>query len=602
LKERLFWILLVAFLATSSYLGFCYLGEHKIQMKIVPDNINTKSKSYQIINYQFVEGETRLTFNRDITQMDIVPFSNYQLNEIRRLTRNCFLVLSDKECLVKSIHIFVNNSQEGSSYELIVSAKSRPRFRWSLFLPQFIFLFFLAGAFSTAVIFVWRLLFALNPVEPWLTIIVWFLTAILLTCFIYFLCMTPFQFLSGFGLSWLRLIIVNLVIAIVLLTAFFIFQGKRFSRVLWFVTVLVFFFLLFNPTFNPKKIGDANCLTFNLRQMHLCSVPLSEMLSLIWLKGIQVFFRNLGIIKDTAAVFTIGAKVLGILYIFALYFLTKTFSIFSGRGRVMFFLGALALPLSLMFTGIPEISFYSSPFLIFGIAFAIRYLQKPSDWSQYILAIVFFLVAGFFHGSSFLSFPVLLLLPFLPEMKTGYDSQRKWIRYITAALIVVFTIAVIVIASIGLTKLAGFQIEPGSAGGGSDGRLLVFFSPQFCFFESIPFLSNRYFWLHGWIVTVAFPLVFFLLPFLLRRIMLEGEELLLLLVALSQIVIFLFFGFDLGVRDFDLFITLFSWINLFFLLVFSRIAERMKQYWGFVFFLLLGLLHPSYLIFKFASM
>jgi hypothetical protein len=368
------------------------------------------------------------------------------------------------------------------------------------------------------------------------------------------------------------------------------------------VAALAFLFFLFNPTYNPKTIGDASMLTSNLQQENLPSISLSEMLSLVWLKSIQAIFGKLGLVKDMAAIFTIGAKMLGLLYFFALYFLTKTFSIFWGRGKIMFFLGALALPLSLMFTGIPEISFYSTPFLVLGIAFAIRYLQKPADWGQYILAIVFFLVAGFFHGSCFFSFPVLLLLPFLPETKKGYDSKRKRIQYITAALLVILTIAVMVITVIGFIKLAGFQIEYGSARGGSDGRLLVCFSPQFCFYNSIPFISNRYFWLHGWIVFTAFPLVFYLLPFLLHRVKLEREELLLLLVALSQIVIPLFWGFDLGVRDFDLFITPFLGINLFFLLVFSRIADRAKQYWGFIFFLLLGLLHPSYLIFRFASM
>jgi len=183
----------------------------------------------------------------------------------------------------------------------------------------------------------------------------------------------------------------------------------------------------------------------------------------------------------------------------------------------------------------------------------------------------------------------------------GDGSQRKKNQRITGAIIAIATVVMMVIAVIGLLKLCGFQIGIGSARGGSDGKMLILFSPQFCNFASILFISNRYLWLHGWIVIAAFPLIFFSLPFLLRRVKLGGEELFLLLIALTQIVIPIFWGFDLGVRDFDLFITPFSGINLFFLLMFSRVAEGLKRYWVFLFFLLFGLLHPSYLIFRFAS-
>jgi hypothetical protein len=190
-------------------------------MQIEPYTISARTRFYQINKYQFVEGKTALYFNQNIVKLDIDPFPNYQLHEIRRLTRKSFLVLSDRECLVKNIRILANDSLEGFSYKLIFTAESHHRFRWSLFLPQFIFLFFLIGAFTVAVILIWRLLFGLDPLEPWARIIVWFLTTTLLTCLFYFLCMTPFHFLSRFGLSWSRVIITNLVITIVLLAAFF---------------------------------------------------------------------------------------------------------------------------------------------------------------------------------------------------------------------------------------------------------------------------------------------------------------------------------------------------------------------------------------------
>ncbi len=116
-----------------------------------------------------------------------------------------------------------------------------------------------------------------------------------------------------------------------------------------------------------------------------------------------------------------------------------------------------------------------------------------------------------------------------------------------------------------ICKLFHFSILLHTARGGFDGKQFISLLPQNIHFpDAVVFLEPRYFLTRGWIFLISGSFVFLLYLNRWRKPMAaHTSDSVLALLALSQLFIIMFWNFDLGIFDFDLYIVPTSLVNLF---------------------------------------
>jgi len=96
----------------------------------------------------------------------------------------------------------------------------------------------------------------------------------------------------------------------------------------------------------------------------------AETFSFLLNRVISDWFRNLGWVNPSLTAFTVSAKLIGILYALALFFLIREMDDLTERQKILLYLVSMLLPVAVFFGGYPEFAFYNIPFLFFSLLFS----------------------------------------------------------------------------------------------------------------------------------------------------------------------------------------------------------------------------------------
>ncbi|MBP1768448.1 MAG: hypothetical protein H6P98_2563 [Candidatus Aminicenantes bacterium] len=386
----------------------------------------------------------------------------------------------------------------------------------------------------------------------------------------------------------------NIFLAILLLIAFFLFssrpRGQKLPLLLPLLVGLPIVFIVI--PFVTRSVGDSLLWVLNLGSGNP-DISFAESLSLMINK---IFFRvgrSLFGISARTTLITTG-KIIGLIFLLALFRLVNSFEELSLRKKLALFLIVLTFGFNVLFFGLPEFSYYPLPFLLLSVLSAQRYIRPGSSTKPLVLSAFLAVVAGLFHGSAFFSLPVILLLPLLKPGPDGED--RRWKSLLKPYVLIVLTAGVTFLAFLGSVRVLGFNLLFHTAAGGFDGRRFISFLPVHIHFpKAVNFLENGYFISRAWILFITGAFAFMIL--LVRwknRFSLTRSDFLLFLFGISQFLIVLFWGFDLGVREMDLYIAPTTLLFIFLAKVFAGSVSDEKSAWKFI--LPLALLSPAYFL------
>jgi hypothetical protein len=386
----------------------------------------------------------------------------------------------------------------------------------------------------------------------------------------------------------------NVLLAIILLTSFFLFssrpRGQRLPVLLLLLAGLPIVFV--SVPFVTRSVGDSLLWVLNLGSGNP-DVSFAESLSLMINK---IFFRTgrplLGMSPRTTLVTT--GKFIGLLSVLALFRLINSFAELSFRKKLVLFLVVLTFGFDVLFFGLPEFGYYPLPFLFLAILSAQIYIRPGSSSKPLVMAAFLAVVAGLLHGSAFFSFPIVLLLPLLKPGRPGEDrSLKSWLK--PYALILLAAGATF-LAFLGSVKVLGFNLLFNTSAGGFDGRRFISFFPADLHFpRAVNFLEAGYFISRGFIFLITGGFVF--LVFLLRSrkgLPLTRADFLLFLFGISQFLVVMFWGLDLGVREMDLYVAPTTLLYVFLAKVFVGSISDERGAWKLI--LPFALLSPAYLL------
>ena len=116
-----------------------------------------------------------------------------------------------------------------------------------------------------------------------------------------------------------------------------------------------------------------------------------------------------------------------------------------------------------------------------------------------------------------------------------------------------------------IVRALGFNLLFNTMSGGFDGRRFISFLPRSSHFPwAVNFLEIGYFVSIGWIFFITGAFVFLAFPSRWKNLApFTKLDFVLFLFGISQFMIVLFWGFDLGIREFDLYIAPTTLIYLF---------------------------------------
>jgi hypothetical protein len=402
---------------------------------------------------------------------------------------------------------------------------------------------------------------------------------------------------SDYSLSGvlIRTVTFNVLFAFSLISLFYLLSQKRQREHLpvylpLFISGII---LLINIPFKTNLSGD--CLLW-VQKLKGQAVVLSfgESLSLL-LNKFFYYCANLAIQVNPKTILVYTGKLMGVLSIFSLFSLINSFKEFSYKRKLLFLILFSTFGLSALFFGFPDFAYYPLPFLIFSYLLALKYIKKDKQVKLLIAAAFLIVIAGFFHGSAFFSLPVIFLLPILKDKKVLHN--RGVYFYLGQYLAIFLTVGITFSFYFMLVKWLGFSFAYNTATGGFDGRQFISFLPANLHFPyTVNFIEFGYFYFRGWICLVSGTFIFLIfLMHMKKQIAINRSDLILFLYGISQLLIVLFWGFDLGVRDFDLYIAPMTFIHLFFLKTLLELirTDSEKTYaWKYILFF--ALFSPFY--------
>ena len=386
----------------------------------------------------------------------------------------------------------------------------------------------------------------------------------------------------------------NILLAILLLLLFFLFsyrpRGQKLSLLLPLLVGLPIVFLA--VPFVARSVGDGLLWVLKLGSGGP-DISFAESLSLIINKIIFRYGRPIiGLSARTTLIMT--GKAIGVVSVFALFRLINSFEELSFRKKLVLFLVAQTFGFNVLFFGLPEFRYYPLPFLLLSVLSAQRYLCPGSSTKPLILAAFLAVVAGLFHGSAFFSFPVILFLPLLRLRRDGEGWSLT--SLVKPYALILLTAGTTFLAFLGSVKALGFKLLFHTTAGGFDGRRFISFLPADLHFpRAVNFLEPGYFISRAWILFITGAFVFMI--FLVRSrkgIHLTRPDFLFFLFGISQFLIVLFWGFDLGAREMDLYIAPTTLLYIFLAKVFVGSMADEKGAWRLI--LPFALLSPAYLL------
>lgn len=349
------------------------------------------------------------------------------------------------------------------------------------------------------------------------------------------------------------------------------------------LTMLYFAFLKF------KKEGTTIFLTFLISTLFFL-VPLKRNLSLCgdasewiwistknWIHGSEILsnfshyvFQKLMLQFGVVPARSFGylSSLFGILYLLSLYILTKT--LFKDlTKRYFFFVLSISISSTGFFVHYPENTFLALPFLIFALNHSIKYFNCKNGYLKHLcLYSLFFVIACLFHGFALFAFPFFAILPFL---KKNYKIA------IFDLLIFISFFIFLVFFTWNILKFLGFLIHPHHARifKGSTYPFVDAFNQAKFYNLKIPFFSKIHISSILFSIFLSSPFAFFILPFTLFGKEISYDEILLWLMAFSQLIFIVFWNPDLGIwRDIDLFLTPSFFISLVYLYFSVRFIHK----------------------------
>jgi len=292
-------------------------------------------------------------------------------------------------------------------------------------------------------------------------------------------------------------------------------------------------------------------------------ISFAEALSLLLNKLTFYLFNQVAHTKAATSLVYTG-KLVGILFIFSLYLFINSFTNLSYKKKALFFLLVATFSFTVLLFGFPEFRYYSLPFLMFSFLAAKKYADEDEDPIAWLAAATACAVlAGLFHGIAYFSFPVILLLPFLKRPLGGGSKNAAF--YLRHGSTIILAAGMVFAVFMALIRLFGFDLQFNTVAGGFDGRQFIPLLPLDVHYpEAVNFLEPGYFFSRGWILLSSGSFVFLLFPGRWKqRVALETSDLILFLFGLSQFLIILFWGFDNGVGEFDLYLVPPTMMSLF---------------------------------------
>lgn len=561
-------LLAVAFVLALAYL-LAFSAADSRQTQVARTSCR-KSDSGFVLEFKRPDGG-----NRKLNVLNLRPglirvTAKPKLNELQFVTYDGAVVKAEKindglfqkslkaNLIVSSMRL-LPKSEAITRIDVVITRK--PSRATSFILFQLAFLFLLGATGLLAAWFLFSLVVkGQNPREQAPGLLLWPLLLLFMAVFL-FVFSRPGSFLERFfhgrpAASFLQVLAFNGVLALSLLALFFLLslrkKGERlpvylpifFSLPVWFIRV----------PFSVKASADSLLWVLNLT-FHKMEISFAESLSLLLNKLTFLLFNQVTPTKAATSLVYTG-KLVGILFIFSLYLFINSFANLSYKKKVLFFLLFSTFSFNVLLFGFPEFRYYSLPFLVFSFLAAKKYVDEDKDHIAWLVAATTCAVlAGLFHGIAYFSFPVILLLPFLKRPPGG--ASKNIIFYLRHGAAIVLAGGMVFAVFLALTRFFGFDLQFNTVAGGFDGRQFVPLLPLDVHYpEAVNFLETGYFFSRGWILLSTGSFVFLLFPRRWKqRVVLETSDLVLFLFGLSQFLIVIFWGFDNGVGEFDLYMV-----------------------------------------------
>ena len=394
-----------------------------------------------------------------------------------------------------------------------------------------------------------------------------------------------------------RLLLLNALFGAALAAVYWAFRKFRLSLYLWPLLVSAAGLLVY-PAYNPPVCGDSWqwLRILNLKRMNLFA---AEFLSFPLNRAVLKIGRMLVPSFPPALAQVMTGKLIGMLALFVLTIFISGEKRLSRERKLLFLVLASTFGFQAYFLGYPEFGFYPLPFLLAAAITARRYLRPDEGGRARDLAATAFwvAVAGLFHGSAWVVFPAVLLLPPLRKQRAeGSPAVLDWIKSWALAGL---TWAAVVAAAFGLARVLGFKISfQNATGGGDKGMLVSLFAGGAAETSGVLAFELRYLRERAWAYLLALPLPFFLAAaFSFRRFKEDVVDRFWLAAGLFALVIFLFWNFDLGWSDFDLYTVPLTLLALFLLKGFLETAgPKISPRREIAMILLFALFSPVFLI------
>jgi hypothetical protein len=542
-------------------------------------------------------GRITIKTNPKITNLEFATYDN-DIIKADKVNDNLFQKFIKTNLVVSSLRLLPKSS---SIHRIDVTISRKPFFPVFFILFQLLFLFMLFSIGLLASYFLFSLISKGESMQNLsCKMLLSPLIMLFLLAFIY-LVLNLGKFLHRFNLHYppeffFKAVSFNAGLAISLLALFAVFSLKRQGEKLpfylpVFVALPVFFIKI---PFSVKASADSLLWVLNLT-FHKMEISFAESLSLLLNKlSFHLFNLVTHIRAETSLIYS--GKIVGILFIFTLFFFINSFAVFSYKKKLLFFILFLTFSFNILLFGFPEFRYYSLPFLILSFLAAKKYIGDHNGNIRYLIASAFLaVVAGLFHGTAYFSFPVILLLPLIKHKAGGAEKSTFYLKHYSA---IVLTTGIVFIIFFTAIKILGFDLRFNTTAGGFDGRQFISFLPLNIHFpEAVNFLEVGYFIFRGWILFISGSFVFlFFICNWGKKVVLQTSDFILLLFGLSQFSIVLFWGFDNGMSEFDLYMVPPTLIYLFLIRYLLATSQCEKSAWKYiVVFSLLSPLYPLFL-------
>jgi hypothetical protein len=515
--------------------------------------------------------------------LEIVTYDD-TVEKADKVNDNLFKKSLQKNLVVTSIRFFPKST---SINRIDVAIARKPVYSVFFMWLQFVFLFLLFCLGWLTLHFLYSLIIAgesMADLSPHMLFVPMLL--LFLTLFVYFV-LNLGEFLDPFRLYrpvqfFGRTALFNAGLTALLLLLFTGFSLRRKGEKLPFYlpAVVALPIVIMKIPFAITASADSLLWVLNLN-LHRPEISFAEALSLL-LNKLTLHIANLvtQVRAETSLCYT--GKLIGILFVFSLFYFINSFSSLSYKKKLLFFILFLTFAFNILPFGFPEFRYYALPFLLFSFLAAKKYLDVGrGDLNYLTVSALLAVAAGLFHGTAYFSFPAILLLPLLKRRAGEGKKSAFYLKHYSA---IVFSVGAVFIIFFAAIKLFGYQLRFNTTVGGFDGRQFISFLPLNIHFPyAVNFLEVGYFGSRTWILLISgsFTLLVFISNWK-KRILLATSDFVLFLFGLSQFVIVLFWGFDNGISEFDLYLTPPTLLYLFLLRYLSETIQAEKNAWKYI--------------------